>query len=141
MTENKQVYREKSLERISSPEQLNDYLKVTKPMVWVVLIAAVLLIVGFLIWGAFAYIGSFAKGTAQVRNGKMTVYFEDDDFAGNVQEGMNVTVGETSNTILATGYDRDGKIYAQADTILEDGTYQASVNYKQTQVLSLLFGS
>ena len=50
MTENKQVYREKSLERISSPEQLNDYLKVTKPMVWVVLIAAVLLIVGFLIW-------------------------------------------------------------------------------------------
>ena len=89
--------------------------------------------------GAFAYIGSFAKGTAQVRNGKMTVYFEDDDFAGNVQEGMNVTVGETSSTILATGYDRDGKIYAQADTILEDGTYQASVNYQQTQVLSLLF--
>ena len=34
MAEKKQVYREKSLERMSSPEQLNDYLKVTKPMVW-----------------------------------------------------------------------------------------------------------
>ena len=74
MAEKKQVYREKSLERMSSPEQLNDYLKVTKPMVWVVLIAAILLIVGFVIWGSFAYIGSFAKGTAQVKNGSMTVY-------------------------------------------------------------------
>ena len=141
MAEKKQVYREKSLERMSSPEQLNDYLKVTKPMVWVVLIAAILLIVGFVIWGSFAYIGSFAKGTAQVKNGSMTVYFDDSSFAGNVQEGMNVTVGETSSTIRSTGYDRDGKIFAQADTTLDDGTYQASVNYKQTQVLSLLFGS
>ncbi len=35
----KQIYREKSLNYISSPEQLNDYLKVTKPAVWAILAA------------------------------------------------------------------------------------------------------
>ena len=35
----KGLFREKSLNYISSPEQLNDYLKVTKPAVWIVLIA------------------------------------------------------------------------------------------------------
>ena len=46
----KSIFREKSLERISAPEQLNDYIKVTKPSVWVVLIATILLIAGALVW-------------------------------------------------------------------------------------------
>ncbi|HAG12584.1 MAG TPA: NHLP bacteriocin system secretion protein, partial [Ruminococcus sp.] len=34
-----QVFRKKSLDRISSPEQLTDYLRVTNPGIWVVLAA------------------------------------------------------------------------------------------------------
>lgn len=139
MAENGSIYREKSLERISSPEQLNDYLKVTRPAVWAVLLAVILLLVGALIWGAFAYIGSSAEGIAEVQNGRMTVYFEDERFASNVQEGMKVTVGETSSTISDVGYDREGHIFALAKTTLKDGEYEATVTYKQTQVLSLLF--
>ncbi len=37
------LFREKSIDRISSPEQLNDYLRVTSPAVWVILLAVVLL--------------------------------------------------------------------------------------------------
>ena len=40
------VYRKASVERISSPEQLNDYLRVTNPSVWIVLAAVVLLLAG-----------------------------------------------------------------------------------------------
>ena len=47
------IFREKSMERISSPEQLHDYIRVTTPAVWVVLIAIVLLLVGVVIWGIF----------------------------------------------------------------------------------------
>ena len=43
-----ELFREKSLERVSSPEQLNDYIKVTTPSVWLVLIAVILLLVGIL---------------------------------------------------------------------------------------------
>lgn len=39
-----QLFREKSLKYISSPEQINDYLKVTKPAVWGVLVAIIILL-------------------------------------------------------------------------------------------------
>ncbi len=139
MAANQQLYREKSLERISSPEQLNDYLKVTRPAVWAVLAAIILLLVGALIWGSFAYIGSTVTGGAEVRNGQMTIQFDDDEFAGNVQAGMTVSAGETTSTIKNVGYGRDGKIFAQADTTLSDGDYEVQVTYKKTQVLDLLF--
>ena len=45
------LFRKKSLDRISSPEQLNDYLRVTNPTVWVVLGAVILLLLGVIVWG------------------------------------------------------------------------------------------
>ncbi len=48
-----EIFRKKSLERVSSPEQLNDYIRVTTPSVWLVLIAVILLLVGLLAWSVF----------------------------------------------------------------------------------------
>lgn len=36
---NDKIFRKKSVEKMSSPEQLNDYVKVTNPGVWMVLAA------------------------------------------------------------------------------------------------------
>ena len=47
------IFREKSIERISGPEALNDYICVTRPSVWIVLLALVLLLAGMLAWGIF----------------------------------------------------------------------------------------
>ena len=137
--EQKSLFRSKSLERIQSPEQLNDYLRVTNPAVWLVLAAVGLLLVGMLIWGSFAYIGSFVDGNAAVENGMMTLTFDDETFAGNVEPGMNVTVGGTTSTIKSVGRGEDGSLFAQADTTLSDGEYEARVNYKKTKILRLLF--
>ena len=52
------LFREKSIERIESPEKLNDYLRVTSPAVWVVLAAIIALLVGVCIWGAMGHIDS-----------------------------------------------------------------------------------
>ena len=42
MAENQStVFRKKTLDRISSPEQLTDYLRVTNPGIWVALVASV----------------------------------------------------------------------------------------------------
>ncbi len=54
------IYRKKSLDRVASPEQLNDYIRVTTPSVWIVLAAVVALLVGFIAWGIF--------GTVEARN-------------------------------------------------------------------------
>ena len=137
--DNGQIFRKKSLEQISSPEQLNDYMHVTSPAVWLILTAVILLLAGMLIWSSVASIDSFASGTAQVNNGSMRVQFDDVQIANNVQPGMTVTVGETTVKINSVGKDEDGGVFAVADTTLADGTYTVKVNYKNTQVIRLLF--
>ena len=131
------LFRKKSIERISSPEQLNDYLRVTSPTVWIILAAIVLLLAGMLIWGSIAQIDSYASGTARVENGSMTVTFDDPALARNVQTGMTIEVGSLAETVQSVGSTEDGVI-AVASTTLADGSYPARVVFRQTQVLKLL---
>ncbi len=44
------IFRAKSIDRVSSPEQLNDYIRVTTPPVWVALFAIILLLAGVFVW-------------------------------------------------------------------------------------------
>ncbi len=54
------VFREKSLDRISNPDKLNDYIRVTTPGVWVFLAAILILLLGMLAWSIL--------GTVEVKN-------------------------------------------------------------------------
>ncbi len=54
--ESRQIFRENSIERVTSPEQLDDYIKVTTPSVWLILAATVILLAGIFIWGIFGKI-------------------------------------------------------------------------------------
>lgn len=47
------VFRKESLERVNSPEQLDEYIRVASPSVWLVIGALALLLLGFGIWSAF----------------------------------------------------------------------------------------
>ena len=47
---NETIFRKETLERISSPEQLTDYLKITNPGIWVILTAVILLLAGLFAW-------------------------------------------------------------------------------------------
>ena len=133
------LYRKKSLEKISSPEALSDYLRVTSPTVWLILIAIILLLSGLLIWSSVASIDSFATGTAAVEDGSMHIRFADEQIARNVKVGMPVRVGEKESRVTSIGRDGEGKIFASAETTLADGSYTAQVIFRRTQVLSLLF--
>ena len=134
-----QLFRKESLDQISSPEQLNDYLRVTNPAVWLVLTAVILLLAGMLLWASVASIDSFASGTAQVQDGTMRIIFEDPQITKSVQTGMTVTAGDASAQVSSIGYTDDGEMFALAPTSLADGTYSVQVVYRKTQVLSLLF--
>lgn len=46
------LFRKKSMERISSPEELHDYMRVTSPRLWMILAAVVLLLVGFIVYAS-----------------------------------------------------------------------------------------
>ena len=133
------IFRKKSLDRISSPEALDDYLHVTTPSVWLILIAIIMLLVGMLIWSHVATIDSFATGHAHVESGKMYIEFDNEQIARNVQSGMIVTAGETQSKIISVGVDSKGIIFAVAPTELADGYYVVDVLFRQTQVIHLLF--
>ena len=134
-----QLFRKKSLDRISSPEQLNDYLRVTNPSVWVVLLAVIILLAGLLIWSSVTTIESYVSGTAEVKGGIMTIRFDDQQFAKNVETGMKVSAGNSETTLSSIGRDANGLYIATAHTALSDGFYPVRVSYKQTQILQLLF--
>lgn len=60
------IFREKSLQRISSPEEMQDYIRVTRPAVWVILAAVILLLAGMIVWAVFGTVTVHdADGTAR----------------------------------------------------------------------------
>ena len=48
----KQVFRQKSIDRISSPEQMHDYMRVTSPRLWMLLTAIIVLVAGGIVAAA-----------------------------------------------------------------------------------------
>ena len=56
------VFREKSLTQVSSPEQLNDYIRVSTPAVWLVLTAIVLLLIGATLWACLGGVEAHTDG-------------------------------------------------------------------------------
>lgn len=77
--EKQSIFRSKSIDRISSPEQLNDYVRVASPRMWVVLLAVVVLLAGAVVWSAFGNIESIVYGVAIVDNQGCTVYLRQTD--------------------------------------------------------------
>jgi len=47
------IFREKSIEKATSPERLDDYVKITTPGVWMVLLSIFILLIGVILWCSF----------------------------------------------------------------------------------------
>ena len=50
---NNGIFRQKSIDKVSSPEKLDDYIRVTTPSVWITITAIIILLVGTIVWGTF----------------------------------------------------------------------------------------
>ena len=96
------LFRKKSLERISSPEQLNDYIRVSTPSVWMLLAAIIILLVGVCIWGVFGHMDTTLTAVALAQENTLTAYVREAD-APKVASGAKVTVGDAQGTVLAAG--------------------------------------
>lgn len=74
-----ELFRKKSLEKISSPEQVNDYIKTSSVGVWVIFCAAAILLAGAVIWGIFGKIDITVGGVAICENNSVFCFIAEDD--------------------------------------------------------------
>ena len=104
---NDQLFRKKSMEKITSPENLNDYIRVANPGVWMTLFAVILILIGVCCWGVFGRLDTTVR-TAAVPDGTRTVCYISEENIASVEEGMTVTIDDTDyRAILRTApYDR-----------------------------------
>ncbi len=135
----REIFNQKSMERFSAPEQMNDYLRVTTPTLWVILASVILLLAALFLWSSVTAVESYASGTAEVENGVLTLRFRSADKAELVETGMRINVGELQTPILSLGRDGDGTVFAIASVDLPDGSYDARVGYTSSQIIDLLF--
>lgn len=98
MAENNSIFRKKSLDRVSSPEQLNDYIRVANPGVWLVFLAVIVFLAGMIVWGAVGKLETVVKGTAVIAADGSMMYVSEDD-AGSVKPGQTVRAGGAEFTV------------------------------------------
>ena len=74
---NHSVFRQKSMERITSPEQMNDYIRVSNPSVWMLLAAVIVLLIGVCVWGAFGHLDTVVQTGGVCEDGRLSVYLSE----------------------------------------------------------------
>ena len=97
---NDKIFRKKSIDRMSSPEQLNDYIKVTNPGVWMALAAIVILLIGVCVWGVFGKLETKLPVAAVSRDGQTVLYVKEDDLSA-VKENMSVYIGDETYKVTS----------------------------------------
>ena len=139
MTENtKTVFRKKTLERISSPEQLTDYLCVTNPGIWVILAAVILLLAGLFAWSVAGTLETTADVKVIVENHKAEIIPLGSE---TLAEGMPLRISGREYTIAYVETDAYGRSVGTAEAELPDGTYDAKVVTETTHPIRFLMES
>ena len=132
------LFRKKVVDRISSPDQLTDYLKVTGPGIWAVLIAVILLLAGITAWSAVGTLETRADARIIVEKHRAQVVISGSE---QIEEGMKLRVASQETVIAATSTDSYGRKTGVAELSLPDGSYDGIVVVDETKPISFLLES
>ena len=155
--ENNELFRKKAVERITSPEKLNDYIHVTSPSIWMALGAIILSLVGALGGATFGNIYTTVNGAGVVKDRNLVIFIKVSD-RPSVKEGMEITVNghktvvreissepvqiseEVGEYVLSsTGLQSGEWTYmVEADIDLEDGIYEASITVESVHPIKFV---
>lgn len=152
------IFREKSLKKIASPEQMNDYIRVSSPSVWMVLAAVIVLLAGVCVWGVFGHLDTAVQTGGVCTNGRLTVFVgeEDHDKIGENAvisvDGVEYAVAEITNAPIRVDDQIDPYVvhlagFTEGDWVyrlyadvpgLADGVYAASVITERVRPLDFV---
>lgn len=157
----KSLFRKKSLDHISSPEQLHDYMRVTGPRLWMILTAVAVLLAGFLVYASTVTLENTMPIRVQVTNFEESIEIDGEIvsyraslYAASLPLSRKDTV-ETGMTVRLS--DRRGKVEQIAvgatdgeevlliigmddpDYTLPDGLYDAELVLETATPISFLW--
>jgi len=152
------IFREKSMQQLSAPEQLTGYLRVTGPGVWVTLSGIIVLLAGLFFWGTFGTIISSVTAPAEVKDGVVSCYILTTDLNSKMSE-VKIEIGDVeimaetgdakkrtmnasdNQQLYESGYLSPGKNVniLTGETDLADGFYNADVTVEKIKPIALLF--
>ncbi len=146
MSEENQLFRKKSMDSITAPEEINEYIRVVGINVWIILAAVVVLLLGVLVWAMFGRLETYEKTKAVVEKGAAVCYLtaevakemttENVIKIGDKQADVvyvsdePVTAGNvySERDLAELGLDPKEIVYAVSSEVnLSDGTYNAEI--------------
>ena len=137
---NEKLFRKKSLEKIKSPEILDDYIRVSNPGIIILLASVILLLAGAFIWGAFGYLESKIPVNVLVDEGVGTCYIEEANVP-LVKEGMTVRFDNTEGVIAGIKEEKFWGHYAQVeiDSSVPNGNYDGEIILCRYRPITMVF--
>lgn len=141
---NESLFRKKSLDRITSPEQLNDYIKVSNPSVWLVISALIIVAISFSIWAFSGNITSEISSTGVFQENSsgeldLVVCYVDANYSEKILEGMPVRIYEKNKPLNTYVNGKVVKI-SQNPVKQEDILHSYSSEYVAESILSSEYG-
>ena len=153
-----ELFRKKSIERVTSPEQLNDYIRVSNLGVWMILAAVVILLAGVCVWGVFGRLDTKKQASGVCENGKLTCYIKSDDISDVKEDtiifvdGKEYTVKSVSSSPVRLDGEKDSYLiylggFSETDWVyvatvdapdLADGEYSVDVITKRVSPISFV---
>ena len=86
------IFNQKAAEKLHSPDDLDKYVRVANPSVWVALIACIALLAGLLAWGVFGAVTTSVSTTGVCVEGNAMCFLSAEDVA-KVHVGDVASVG------------------------------------------------
>ncbi len=96
---NSTLFRKSSLDSISSPDQLNDYIKVSNPSIWLVLAALFMLLAAVFVWGFVGSLPTTVGAEGVVSDGDVLCYISTED-ADTINVGQKVSIIKSDGSKL-----------------------------------------
>ena len=133
-----EAIRKKTLERISSPDQLTDYLCVTNPRIWVILVAVILLLAGVFAWSMVGTLETKAEVKVVVSDHIAQIVPLSSE---TLADGMPLRVSGQDYRIAFAQTDEYGRSVGMAEVNLPDGTYEGSLVTESIHPIQFLISS
>ena len=154
------LFRKKSLERISSPEELHDYMRVTGPRLWMLLGAILALLAGFVVYASTVTMENTVRIPVKVETFETTQEYQEqggspryslvssklpNSMMDTLKPGMVLRLGDATgklDLISTVAEEEESSLVFEMDNdyvALPDGTYEAELVLESTTPISFLW--